>query len=148
MDNERKQNRKKKYAKVIRWLSIVTIILLAVVASIPGVMRVMYRADAQVALGHAKSLRTAFEIASTEAYGNGTTYFDASCEGGVKESTYVDILDTTKIPGDFWVTQVSKDRHYVTQFVYQEGEFTVWYTSEPKKFEVYHNDTYIETKAR
>lgn len=147
MDNERKDLKKKKHAKVIRWLTIVTIILFAIVASIPGVLRIMYRADAQVALGHAKSVRTALEIASTEAYGNGSTYFDASSEGGVKKSTYADILDTTKVPGDFWVTQVSKDRYHVTQFVYQEGEFTVWYTNSPKAFRVYHDDMYIDAKA-
>ena len=60
-------------------------------------------ADAQVALGHAKSVRLALQVTGQECYGRSGTFFDASQEGGVAESIRTEVLNLSKAPGDFWV---------------------------------------------
>ena len=116
-------------------------------AIVPGVLRILYRADAQVALGHAKSVRLALQITGTEGYGRNSAFCDASHEGGVTESVWKDVLTLSKAPGDFWVLQVEEDGYTVKQFVYQEGEFTVWYQADPVSYTVYHNETMIDPDA-
>ena len=53
-----------------KWLTLtLTILMLSltiIVAAIPGTLYIMRRADAQVALGNAKSLRMALDAAATE----------------------------------------------------------------------------------
>lgn len=136
-----------KYRLIRTGVVVLTFILLLAVAIIPGVLRILYRADAQVALGHAKSVRLALQITGTEEYGRNGIFCDASHEGGVTESVWKDVLTLSKAPGDFWVLQVEEDGYTVKQFVYQEGEFTVWYQSNPVSYTVYHNETMIEPDA-
>lgn len=121
------------------------ILLLVIVTVIPGVLRLLYRADAQVALGHAKTVRMAMKATAIEQYGVKNSFGDASCEGGVAEGLYEDILMLSKAPGDFWILQTDEDGYEVLQFVYREGEYTVWYTAEPGRYTVYHQDTMIDT---
>lgn len=132
-----------------RWIRMVLIILstilLCIVLLIPGVLRLIYRADSQVALGHAKSVRTAFKVTGTELYGRNGTLCDASQEGGVAKGLYEEILQLSNVPGDFWVLQTDEPGVQVTQFVYTEGEYTVWYQSNPQKYTVYHESTMIDT---
>ena len=45
-----------KYRLIRTGVVVLTFILLLAVAIVPGVLRILYRADAQVALGHAKSV--------------------------------------------------------------------------------------------
>lgn len=133
-----------KYRLIRTGVVVLTFILLLAVAIVPGVLRILYRADAQVALGHAKSVRLALHITGTEGYGRNSAFCDASHEGGVTESVWKDVLTLSKAPGDFWVLQVEEDGYTVKQFVYREGEFTVWYQSNPVSYTVYHNETMIE----
>lgn len=133
-----------KYRLIRTGVVVLTFILLLAVAIVPGVLRILYRADAQVALGHAKSVRLALQITGTEGYGGNNAFCDASHEGGVTESVWKDVLTLSKAPGDFWVLQVGEDGYTVKQFVYQEGEFTVWYQSNPVSYTVYHNETMID----
>ena len=107
---------------------------------IPGALRLLHRADAQVALGHAKSVRLAFQVTGQECYSRGDTFFDASQEGGVAESIRTEVLNLSKAPGDFWVLQMAEDGYTVEKFVYREGDYTVWYTLEPKSYTVYYED--------
>ena len=68
-------NIKKTAPKRITGLLTATVLILAVlVAAVPGTLVIMRRADAQVALGNAKSLRVALQVASTEAYGAGRPF--------------------------------------------------------------------------
>ena len=53
-------------------------------------------------------------------------------EGGVAESIRTEVLNLSKAPGDFWVLQMAEDGYTVEKFVYREGDYTVWYTLEPK----------------
>ena len=150
MIREKDQNKKltqTKYRLIRTGVVVLTFILLIAVAIIPGVLRILYRADAQVALGHAKSVRLALQITGKVSYGRNDTFTDASQEGGVTESVWKDVLTLSKAPGDFWVLQVGEDGYTVKQFVYQEGEFTVWYQSNPVSYTVYHNETMIEPDA-
>ena len=100
----------------------------------------LHRADAQVALGHAKSVRLALQVTGQECYGRSGTFFDASKEGGVAESIWTEVLNLSKAPGDFWVLQMAEDGYTVEKFVYREGDYTVWYTLEPKSYTVYYED--------
>ena len=143
----KKQPTQTKYRWIRSALNVLLILLLTIVLIIPGVLRILYRADAQVALGHAKSVRLALQITGTEGYGRNSAFCDASHEGGVTESVWKDVLTLSKVPGDFWVLQVEEDGYTVKQFVYQEGEFTVWYQSNPVSYTVYHNETMIEPDA-
>ena len=92
-----------KYRWVKSLIQILIIILLVTVTVIPGALRLLYRADAQVALGHAKSVRLALQVTGQECYGRSGTFFDASQEGGVAESIRTEVLNLSKAPGDFWV---------------------------------------------
>lgn len=127
-----------------RWLKsmilILIILLLAIVTVIPGALRLLHRADAQVALGHAKSVRLALQVAGQESYGRNDTFFDASREGGVAEGIYAEVLNLSKVPGDFWVLQTAGDGYTVEKFVYREDDFTVWYTKEPRSYTVYYEN--------
>ncbi len=106
----------------------------------------MRRADAQVALGNAKSLRIALDVASTEAYGAGKPFRDSSLEGGVAEEVWRKVLMDSKAPGDFWVLQTDESGYEVLRFLYQEGDFMVSYCKEPLTYEVYYQQTYITTQ--
>lgn len=50
------------------------------------------------------------------------------------------VLNLSKAPGDFWVLQMAEDGYTVEKFVYREGDYTVWYTLEPKSYTVYYED--------
>ena len=39
-----------------------------------------------------------------------------------------------------WVLQMAEDGYTVEKFVYREGDYTVWYTLEPKSYTVYYQD--------
>ena len=129
-----------KYRLIRTGVVVLTFILLLAVAIVPGVLRILYRADAQVALGHAKSVRLALQVTGQECYGRSGTFFDASKEGGVAESIWTEVLNLSKAPGDFWVIQMAEDGYTVEKFVYREGDYTVWYTLEPKSYTVYYED--------
>ena len=129
-----------KYRLIRTGVVVLTFILLLAVAIVPGVLRILYRADAQVALGHAKSVRLALQVTGQECYGRSGTFFDASKEGGVAESIWTEVLNLSKAPGDFWVLQMAEDGYTVEKFVYREGDYTVWYTLEPKSYTVYYED--------
>lgn len=134
-----------------RWirsgLLILTIVMFATVTVVPGVLRLMYRADSQVALGHAKSVRMAFQVAGTETYGENQMFCDITRPGGVTESVYKEVLALSKAPGDFWVLQTDETGYKVLQFVYREGEYTVWYQADPSSYTVYHDNTMINSKT-
>lgn len=136
---------KTKYRWIRSWATVLLILLLAVVALIPGVLEILYHADAQVALGHAKTVRMALKTTAVEQYGVNGVFSDAACKGGVAEGLYDEIIWLSKAPGDFWVLQTSRDGYEVRQFVYQEGEYTVWYTADPGKYTVYHDSTMVDT---
>lgn len=147
MPNQKnKKNSIPKYSWLRSALTILLVILLAVVIVTPWALRLMYRADAQVALGNAKSVRTAARVAAIQQYAVGQSFSDASCEGGVAEGLYEDILALSKVPGDFWVMQTDETGYNVLRFVYREGEYTVWFElgdSEESSYEVYHDETMI-----
>lgn len=67
-------------------------------------------------------------------------FFRRSQEGGVAESIRTEVLNLSKAPGDFWVLQMAEDGYTVEKFVYREGDYTVWYTLEPKSYTVYYED--------
>ena len=71
LSNDQNYKEKSKNRHLIRALSVIVLILAIVTASVPGILAIMRRADAQVALGNAKSLRLALQMASTEAYAAG-----------------------------------------------------------------------------
>ena len=135
-----------KYRVLRMVLLVLVVILLGIVTVIPGVLRILYRADAQVALGNAKSVRLALQMTGTESYGGNRTFYDASHEGGVAESIWLEVMQLSKAPGDFQVLQVEEDGYTVKRFYYQEGDFTVWYNDEPGYYTVYRNDTIISSK--
>lgn len=131
--------------RLIRFLTLLVILLAVITASVPGILTVMRRADAQVALGNAKSLRIALQAASTEAYGSGRAFRSPSGVGGVTEEVWREALLSSKAPGDFWVLQTDESGYEVMRFVYQEGDFTVTYCKEPLSYEVYYRQPYIQT---
>ena len=133
-----------------RWIRIIlttlTVIMLAIVTVVPGVLRLMYRADSQVALGHAKSVRMALQVVATEQYGRREVLCDASQEGGIANGLYEEIITLSKAPGDFWILQTDETGYKVISFVYTEDEFTVWYQAKPESsYKVYHENTMINT---
>lgn len=77
---EKGRRRKISYRRIKKSLTILTILLLPLFAGAPGVLRLVYRADAQVALGHAKSVRMAIQITGTEQYSKGKGFCDATQE--------------------------------------------------------------------
>ena len=137
---------KTKYRKLTRALSVVVLILAIVTASVPGVLMIMRRADVQVALGNAKSLRLALQVASSEAYAAGRPFGDASSFGGVTREAWRQVITDSRVPGDFWVLQTDESGYEVLRFLYQEGDFMVSYTKEPLTYEVYYGQTYIQTE--
>ena len=134
------------HRRLTRVLSAAVLILAIVTASVPGILAVMRRADAQVALGNAKSLRLALQTASSEAYAAGKPFGDASQTGGVTGEAWRQVITDSRIPGDFWVLQTDESGYEVLRFLYQEGDFTVSYTREPLTYEVYYRQTYIQTE--
>ena len=66
------------YRWIKKFLTFFIILLLTLFAGAPGVLRLVYRADAQVALGHAKSVRMAIQITGTEQYSKGKGFCDAT----------------------------------------------------------------------
>lgn len=145
-DTNQQQNKSSANKQLIRILSVTVVLLAVLVAAIPGALSIMRRADAQVALGNAKSLRLALQVASTEAYAAGRPFHDASQNGGVAEAVWKDVITDSKVPGDFWVLQTDKTGYEVLRFFYQEGDFTVVYCKEPLSYEVYYQEAYIRTK--
>ena len=97
------------YRRIRSGLTILCILLLAIVLVTPGVLQLLYRADSKVALGHAKSVRMAMQVAGVEQYGRDSAFSDASREGGVVEGLYEEILLLSKAPGDFWILQMDPD---------------------------------------
>lgn len=130
-----------------RFLAVLVLILAILTASVPGVLTLMRRADAQVALGNAKSLRIALQVASTECYAAGRPFCDRTAEGGVTAEVWQQVLMDSKAPGDFWVLQTDESGYEVRRFLYQEGDFTVRYCKEPLTYEVYYQQSYIRTQS-
>lgn len=135
-----------RYRRIRSGLTILCILLLAIVLVTPGVLQLLYRADSKVALGHAKSVRMAMQVAGVEQYGRDSAFSDASREGGVVEGLYEEILLLSKAPGDFWILQMDPDGYRVREFLYRENEYTVWYDADAEKtYRVYHNSDMIDT---
>ncbi|MEI3279996.1 MAG: hypothetical protein V8R46_04135 [Eubacterium ramulus] len=133
-----------------RWIRLIMylllIILLAIVLVVPGVLRLIYRADSQVALGNAKSVRMAAQVIATQQYGGDNAICDATREGGIADGLYEEILQLSEAPGDFWILQMEDDGYTVRQFVYRENEYTVWYDADADaKYLVCHEDNIIHT---
>lgn len=143
MKNETVYNQK--HSRVRFVLTVITIFLAILVAGIPSALTIMRRADAQVALGNAKSLRIALQTASTECYAAGKSFRDTSCKGGVTEEVWRDVIINSKVPGDFWILQTDESGYELLRFYYQEGDFTVLYCKEPLTYEVYYQQPYIQT---
>lgn len=143
-DNSNKKQKANHW--IVSFISIVVILLAILVAAVPGALSIMRRADAQVALGNAKSLRLALQVASTETYAAGRPFRDASRTGGVTEEVWRNVITDSKVPGDFWVLQTDKSGYEVLRFLYQEGDFSVLYCSEPLSYEVYYQEIYVQTK--
>ena len=146
-DSKEQRLQKRRYRWIRSGLLILMVLMLATVTVVPGVLRLLYRADSQVALGHAKSVRMAFQVAGTESYGGNRKFCDITKEGGVTESVYTEVLELSKAPGDFWVLQTDETGYKVLQFVYREGEYTVWYQADPSSYTVYHENTMIDSKT-
>lgn len=144
--SQQKEINKYRLLRVVLWILI--IILAAIVTVIPGALRLLHRADAQVALGHAKSVRLALQVTGQESYGGDGTFTDASQTGGVDESVYTSVMTLSKAPGEFWVLNVAEDGYTVTQFIYREDEYTVWYNSDPKSYKVYYNQQMIGSETQ
>lgn len=132
----------------IRILTAIILILAVLVAAIPGTLMIMRRADAQVALGNAKSLRMALDTASMETYASGEPFRDVSADGGVTEEIWKEVITDSKVPGDFWLLQTDKSGYEVQRFLYREGDFTVEYCKEPLTYEVSYQQNYIKTKSQ
>lgn len=146
LSNDQNYKEKSKNRYLIRALSVIVLILAIVTASVPGILAIMRRADAQVALGNAKSLRLALQVASTEAYAAGRPFGDAAQTGGIAGESWRKVITDSKIPGDFWVLQTDESGYEVLRFLYQEGNFTVSYIKEPLAYQVYYQEAYIETE--
>lgn len=136
---------KSKYSRAQFALTVITILLAILVAGIPGALAIMRRADAQVALGNAKSLRIALQTASTECYAAGRPLCDTAGQGGVTEEVWKEVITDSKVPGDFWVLQTDEGGYEIQRFYYREGDFTVLYCKEPLTYEVYYQQSYIRT---
>lgn len=143
-DNSReKQNNR----LLIRILSTNILVLAVLVAAIPGALTIMRRADAQVALGNAKSLRLALDTASMETYASGKSFRDISANGGVTEDVWREVLMNSKVPGDFWLLQTDESGYEVQRFLYREGDFSVVYCKKPLTYEVSYEQSFIQTKS-
>lgn len=133
---------------IFRGLSVVAAVLLVVVLAVPGVLHLLYRADAQTVLGNAKMVRLALQTTGTECYGMDTVFGDAKQEGGVSESVYQDVLMLSKAPGDFWVLQLGENGYTVEKFLYREGDYAVYYSENPTQYEVYREKNFIRTRIK
>ena len=72
--------------RILRMVLLVLVVILpAVVTVIPGVLRILYRADAQVALGHAKSVRLVLQMTGKESYGGSRSCAPLQSAGGYIE---------------------------------------------------------------
>jgi len=138
-----KNNKDKLFRKILYFI---VILLLLIVAMAPGVLQMMYRADAQVALGNAKTVRMALQNVATDMYGSGEDFFDITCEGGVSDEVYQQVILLSKVPGDFWILQMDEMGIEVTSFMYKEGDFRVYYTKEPLVYQVYREESFIQTQ--
>lgn len=141
--NDISETAKKKW--LVSCLSALVILFAVLTAAIPGILLILRRADAQVALGNAKSLRLALEMAALECYASDKPFADASCEGGVAGEVLTRALTDSKAPGDFWILQTDESGYELRRFLYQEGDFTVLYQKEPLTYEVYYRQTMIQT---
>lgn len=137
---------KTKNRQIYQILTAIILILAVSTASVPAILAVMRRADAQVALGNAKTLRLALQTASTEAYAAGEPFGDASQTGGIAVDSWRKVMMSGKVPGDFWVLQTDESGYEVLRFLYREGDFTVSYCKEPLTYEVYYRQAYIQTE--
>lgn len=134
---------------LIRWISVIVILLTILIAAIPGALYIMRRADAQVALGNAKSLRLALQVAAMDTYASGEPFCDiSSSSGGVTEDIWREVITDSKVPGDFQVLQMDESGYEVLRFLYQEGDFSVLYCKEPLSYEVYYQESYIQTQDK
>lgn len=129
----------------LRVMTLLIILATVLLAGIPPALTLMRRADAQVALGNAKTVRLSLQLASKEAYAASLPFWSASEAGGVTERVRDKVLKDTKTPGDFWVLQTDKDGYEVLMFLYQEGDFTVLYQKEPQSYQVFYNQSFIKT---
>lgn len=134
------------YTRIKSAVSLMIILLLAVVLLVPGVLTLMHRADAQLALGHAKSVRLALKVTAQDCFSKDISFCDSSSQGGVTKGLYEEVISLSAAPGDFWVLKTSEDGFSVEEFVYRENNFTVWYQADPKSYTVYRNDTMIDSK--
>ncbi|WP_294783404.1 hypothetical protein [uncultured Eubacterium sp.] len=135
-----------KYNWIRLAIYLLIIILLAIVLVVPGVLRIMYRADSQVAMGNARSVRMAAQVIATQQYGRNEAFCDVTREGGIADGLYEEILQLSEVPGDFWILQVEEDGYTVCRFVYREGEYTVWYDADAEdRYTVYHEKSMINT---
>lgn len=132
---------------LIRILTANILMLAVLVAATPGTLMIMHRADAQVALGNAKSLRLALDTASMETYASGKSFRDISADGGVTEDVWKEVIMNSKVPGDFWLLQTDESGYEVQRFLYREGDFSVVYCKEPLTYEVSYEQSFIQTKS-
>lgn len=147
MNNEHpKIQTKSKHSRVRFALTVITILLAILVAGIPSALTMMRRADAQVALGNAKSLRIALQTASTECYAAGRPFRDIAKQGSVTENVWKEVITDSKVPGDFWVLETDESGYELLRFYYREGDFTVLYCKDPLTYEVFYQQSYIRTE--
>lgn len=148
--NVSNQNDKKLTTKkgVRLFLAAAALLLAVIVAALPGILHMVRRADAQVALGNAKSLRLALQAAGTEAYGAGQPFYRAEEESGLAKEVWTKVLLESKAPGEFWILQTDQSGYEILRFLYQEGDFSVMYQKEPLVYEVYYQESYIKTRER
>lgn len=135
-----------KNRRLTQILTVTVLILAVLTAAIPGSLAIMRRADAQVALGNAKALRLALQVAATESYAASRPFRDPSREGGVTEEVWRRVLVDSKVPGDFWVLQTDESGYEVLRFLYREGDFTVSYCKDPLRYVVSYQEPYIQTE--
>lgn len=135
----------KKHSIIIKCMTVAVILLLAIVLTLPGVLQLLYRADAQVALGNAKVVRQALQAVGTECYGHNKKFGDAGSHGGVTEEVYREVLMQSKAPGEFYVLQLGEDGCSVERFLYREYDYTVYYQEHPVSYQVYREEHYITT---
>lgn len=125
-----------RYGAVSYWLTVACAVLLTAVVIAAGVLGLMVRADAQIALGNAKAVRMALHTVSIERYGAGLPFADPSQAGGVPAEVYREVLRLSKAPGDLWLLQTGEDGYDVAKLIYTEGAFTVTYTADPASWVV------------
>lgn len=147
LNNKDNSREKQNNRLLIRILSTNILVLAVLVAAMPGALMIMRRADAQVALGNAKSLRLALDMASMETYASGKSFRDISADGGVTEDVWREVIMDSKVPGDFWLLQTDESGYEVQRFLYREGDFSVVYCKEPLTYEVSYEQSFIQTKS-